>query len=135
MVIEYLRCLPFDIEPDVLFDIDRAIETAIEDGNHYLDLNKIMRNWFDIIVGQAIKCDSIVEADLSIDDYFTDMPGSMEEIILYICELAGFCVLMGDLVVNSPQRNLLSTKYLDDLGQLIDQNVTSEGGLLWLTLR
>lgn len=133
MIIEHLKCLPFDIELDVLFDIDRAVEAAIEDGDHYLMLEKIMSNWFDLIIVQASKCDSIGQSDASIEEYFSDIPGSMEDVILYVCELAGFCVLMDDVVINSPQRTLFKTAYKDFDGLLMDQNVTSEGGLLWLT--
>lgn len=135
MIIEHLKCLPFDIELDVLFDLDKAISASIEEDTHYLMLETIMRNWFDLIISQAIKCGSIVESDASIDDYFGDMPGSMEDIILYVCELAGFCVLMGDLVVNSPQRALFKTFYTEGAGLLMDQNVSSEGSLLWLISR
>lgn len=118
-----LKILPKDMDIEVLYDLDKAIESASTDGSCIcLSMEVIMERWFELIVAQAIKSDSIAESDILIENYMENVPECMEESILEVCDLADLCVVIdGEYVINGPQMSLFRK----------GQAVSELGGYLW----
>lgn len=127
MIIEHLKCLPPEINSGILFDVDKAIASLIQDCHvPYIEMASLMESWFDIIVAYAMKADSIGESNDLVEEYMDDIPDSMEETLFDIFDLSGFCMLMEDgFFFNSPQLSLLKHRAAINFTEI------RQGGNIW----